>query len=421
MEAKDGYHIVEILLDDIALSGAAFDQALTEGLTVDHLSDHSILVRSEANMTISAIPVEKVYNAANFGLTDNDFIIANKPEREVTILYSTNNADWSEVSPEYSTVGTYPVYVKATDGIYETPALETSIKITQRPVEITLQGVEVVYDGDEHSVAYSVEEMGDPFDPIMKDRGLMKGHNLDIEFVNDNQTNAGTYEVTVDNIKIEDATPNDVLSNYEVQYHEEVDKVQILIHPRDITITAATAQKTYDGTPLIAQSANVTSGTIVEGQKISSITVQGSQTAVGSSSNIASNAIITAPNDGEEIDVTTNYNITYLPGTLTVTTSGGGGTGPGGGGGPSGNTEGNNRYTPPTGGPGTTTITPEDVPLAPLPESPVDVTLIDDGEVPLAPLPKTGQTSMRTTLTMMLSGIFVAVTALSKKRKEEDS
>ena len=101
--------------------------------------------------------------------------------------------------------------------------------------------------------------------------------------------------------------------------------------------------------------------------------------------------------------------------------NGGGGTGPGGGGGPSGNTEGNGRYNPSTVGPGTTTITPEDVPLAPLPESPVDVTLIDDGEVPLAPLPKTGQTSMRTTLTMMLSGIFVAVTALSKKRKEEDS
>ena len=99
---------------------------------------------------------------------------------------------------------------------------------------------------------------------------------------------------------------------------------------------------------------------------------------------------------------------------------GGGGTG-GGGGGTSGGTTGNRRYTSTPGGPGFTTITPEDVPLAPLPESPVDVTLIDDGEVPLAPLPKTGQTSMRTTLTMMLSGIFVAVTALSRKRKEEDS
>ena len=99
---------------------------------------------------------------------------------------------------------------------------------------------------------------------------------------------------------------------------------------------------------------------------------------------------------------------------------GGGGTG-GGGGGTSGGTTGNRRYTSTPGGPGFTTITPEDVPLAPLPESPVDVTLIDDGEVPLAPLPKTGQTSKRTTLTMILSGIFVAVSALSRKRKEEDS
>ena len=99
---------------------------------------------------------------------------------------------------------------------------------------------------------------------------------------------------------------------------------------------------------------------------------------------------------------------------------GGGGTG-GGGGGTSGGTTANRRYTSTPGGPGFTTITPEDVPLAPLPESPVDVTLINDGEVPLAPLPKTGQTSKRTTLTMILSGIFVAVTALSRKRKEEDS
>ena len=99
---------------------------------------------------------------------------------------------------------------------------------------------------------------------------------------------------------------------------------------------------------------------------------------------------------------------------------GGGGTG-GGGGGTSGGATGNRRYTSTPGGPGSTTITPEDVPLAPLPELPVDVTLIDDDEVPLAPLPKTGQTSKRTTLTMILSGIFVAVTALSRKRKEEDS
>ncbi|WP_322746762.1 doubled motif LPXTG anchor domain-containing protein, partial [Enterocloster citroniae] len=93
----------------------------------------------------------------------------------------------------------------------------------------------------------------------------------------------------------------------------------------------------------------------------------------------------------------------------------GGGSGGGGGG---GSTPG--RVTPSEGGPGVT-IMPEDVPLAQLPGSPVDTTLIDDGEIPLAGLPKTGQSSVKSTLTMMMSGIFLVLTAMSKKRKEEDS
>ena len=67
------------------------------------------------------------------------------------------------------------------------------------------------------------------------------------------------------------------------------------------------------------------------------------------------------------------------------------------------------------------TINPEDVPLAPLPETPLDMTLINDDEIPLAPLPKTGQGLAKSTLTMMMSGIFLMLTAISKKRKEEDS
>ena len=99
----------------------------------------------------------------------------------------------------------------------------------------------------------------------------------------------------------------------------------------------------------------------------------------------------------------------------------GGGNSGGGGGGTSGGDGGSHRYNPPSGGPGATTINPEDVPLAQLPEAPVDTTMIDDGEIPLAALPKTGQSSVKTTLTMMMSGIFLILTALGKKRKEEDS
>lgn len=96
---------------------------------------------------------------------------------------------------------------------------------------------------------------------------------------------------------------------------------------------------------------------------------------------------------------------------------GGGGSSSGGGGG------GSHRATisNTTGGPGeTTTITPGDVPMAELPETPA-TTVIDDGDIPMAALPKTGQTAVKAALTMMFSGIFLALTAIGRKKKEQDA
>ena len=97
-------------------------------------------------------------------------------------------------------------------------------------------------------------------------------------------------------------------------------------------------------------------------------------------------------------------------------TGGSGGSSGGGGGSTSG---GAGRYTQTDGGPGVVSINPQDVPLAPLPETPF--TTIEDDEVPLAPLPKTGQGYAKSTLTMVMSGILLMLTAISKKRKEEES
>ena len=116
----------------------------------------------------------------------------------------------------------------------------------------------------------------------------------------------------------------------------------------------------------------------------------------------------------KEIAETVTGNAVYTALWSYNSNTGGGSTG-GGGGNPG-------RVTPSTdGGPGAVTINPEDVPLAQLPGAPVDPTVIDDGEIPLAALPKTGQSSVKSTLTMMMSGIFLMLTAMSKKRKEEDS
>ena len=93
---------------------------------------------------------------------------------------------------------------------------------------------------------------------------------------------------------------------------------------------------------------------------------------------------------------------------------GGGGNPDGGSGSSGGGPSGGGVYTP--GGPGVT-IEPEEVPLAPLPDTP---TTIGEGEVPLSPLPKTGETSRRGWAVMMLSGALMAFAAVLNRKREEE-
>ncbi len=86
------------------------------------------------------------------------------------------------------------------------------------------------------------------------------------------------------------------------------------ITKKDITITAASASKNYDSTPLTSNNYTITSGELATGDEITDITITGTQTAAGSSNNVASGAVIM---HGDTV-VTSSYNITYAIGTLTV-------------------------------------------------------------------------------------------------------
>ena len=82
-----------------------------------------------------------------------------------------------------------------------------------------------------------------------------------------------------------------------------------------LTITAASDTKVYNGKDLTSSSYTVT-GNLLEGDTLESVTVTGSQTLVGSSDNVPSVAkIIRAGGQ----DVTDQYEINYVKGTLTVT------------------------------------------------------------------------------------------------------
>lgn len=84
---------------------------------------------------------------------------------------------------------------------------------------------------------------------------------------------------------------------------------------KQITITANSDTKTYDGTAL-TNSGYAVNTTLETGDAIENVIVTGSQTDAGSSDNVPSAAVIR--NSSSE-DVTANYDITYVNGTLEVT------------------------------------------------------------------------------------------------------
>ena len=87
------------------------------------------------------------------------------------------------------------------------------------------------------------------------------------------------------------------------------------INKRPVTITADDNSKMYDGTPLTDNGWMDTPPTnIAATDNVASVTVTGTITNAGSVPNVPSNAVIMNGTD----DVTENYDITYVNGTLTI-------------------------------------------------------------------------------------------------------
>ena len=87
------------------------------------------------------------------------------------------------------------------------------------------------------------------------------------------------------------------------------------IGKKAITITAADDTREYNGTPLTNDSYTCDPA-LATGDSFESVTITGSQTVVGSSPNVPSGAVI---KNGSDENVTENYDITFVNGTLEVT------------------------------------------------------------------------------------------------------
>ena len=212
------------------------------------------------------------------------------------------------------------IYDENGEPVTKNYAIELSdgeLTVTPRIVRVNVLGGKKVYDGTPLTKHEINVEQG------IANEGLVSDHYISPRFTG-SQTDAGQSVNTIDeeNTKVLTLAGSikDVTANYDVKYN--YDEALLVVKQRPITITANSDEKDYDGDPLTNSGYTVSEYTtesgLIPGQ-ILTAEVEGSQTVKGTSANVIIGVKITVKDEnGNEKDVTANYEITSINGVLTV-------------------------------------------------------------------------------------------------------
>ena len=190
---------------------------------------------------------------------------------------------------------------------------EANYDITKLPgqLSITQSSNAIVITTASRSREYNGKKLLD--DQTTHTGTLAEGDRLVVEFPADaGLTDVGTKRNEYKSYRVERSDGADVTANY--TFGKPVIGT-LTVTPVAIELTANSAAKAYDGTPLTDSGYTISNGSFVGEEGLAGVTVKGSQTAVGSSANTIT---------GHKLKSNTlakNYTITYADGTLTVTQS----------------------------------------------------------------------------------------------------
>ncbi|MBP5462611.1 MAG: hypothetical protein J6Y20_10855, partial [Lachnospiraceae bacterium] len=207
----------------------------------------------------------------------------------------TNAGSSANVASDAKIVDAYGADVTAD---YNITYVDGSLTVLKKKITITAGSDAKEYDGT------ALEK-----DSYTHD-GLVTGDFIESVTVTGSQTVAGASDNVPSGAIIKNSSNEDVTANYDIEYENGT----LEVTPKSLTITADSDSKEYDGDALTKDS--YTNTELADGDHIESVTVTGSQTEIGASDNVPSNAVVKNAN-GE--NVTNCYNITYQKGTLTVT------------------------------------------------------------------------------------------------------
>ena len=293
------------VIDNVLVVGiSAGDRDVTANYDISYI--YGTLTVTARPATVKADDASKVYDGTPLTCGTITFISAIR----IADVYAETCGSQTDAGTSSNTVVEGSLKITDADGnditgnfavTYEAGTLT----VERRPVILHYSGGEWVYDGQPHSNTEIVLTEDSPY-------GFVEGHQPVVDTFTTITDVGSTQNILTVRIFAEDNT--EVTSNYSISYISDA----LTVTARPITIKAGDATKVYDGTPLTCELYEITSGlSLVDGHTLYAET-NGSQTAVGSSTNSISEEIvkITAP-DGK--DVTSNYEITFEDGTLTVT------------------------------------------------------------------------------------------------------
>ena len=270
-------------------------------------------IKDEVTVKITGNTKTVTYNGKEHSVTGYATDVGDKP---ITVALKGGKV----AEAKGTDVGTYYMQLTAADFVVTSDIYANIkvivedgwLKINRRPmppvnppimdeiiVEITGNSDSVVYDGTEHSVKDYTVKISDP-----------RYTEADFTFTGKAEAsgvNAGTYEM---GLKAEQfKNTNARFTN--VKFVIKADGV-LTITPKDLTITAGSKTE-YGPTPVTCNEWTVSG--LVAGDKVESVKITGIQSVPGSSPNVPSDAVI---KNAKGEDVTKNYAIKYVNGTLTM-------------------------------------------------------------------------------------------------------
>ena len=181
-----------------------------------------------------------------------------------------------------------------------------TLTVNKCAITYTAKNDSWVYDGGTHSASNTA---------TLTSGTLPTGHTATFSCSGSVGTGVGSATKTLSSVTIKNAGDEDVSSSFAITRNNGTLKITA----RPIKITASSASRPYNGSPLTSNSATAEKTGdgrgLVSGHTMTSCTVTGTITNVGSVDNIPNAAIITSGST----NVTSNYDITYVNGKLTIT------------------------------------------------------------------------------------------------------